>query len=240
MSMIDKTTSPDKNIKKNILCVEDEAPIRDMLRFSLERAGYIVQDAENGQQMSEKISQHRPDLILMDWMLPDSNGPQLIKQLRKDPHTREIPIIMLTAKAEEQDMITGLDSGADDYISKPVSLKSLNARIKALLRRSEAFSEDESLSYDILKLNLANHTLSIDEMETSIGSTELKLLKFFMQSPERIFSRAQLLDHVWGQNNFIDERTVDVHILRLRKLLKTNAADHLIKTVRGSGYKLLK
>ena len=225
---------------KHILCVEDEAPIRDMLRFSLERVGYTVHDAESGQQMSEAISQQRPHLILMDWMLPDSNGPQLIKQLRKDPYTREIPIIMLTAKAEEQDMIAGLDSGADDYISKPVSLKSLNARIKALLRRSETFKEDESLSYDILKLNLANQTLSIGEVEISIGSAELKLLKFFMQSPERIFSRVQLLDHVWGQNNFIDERTVDVHILRLRKLLKTNAADHLIKTVRGSGYKLSK
>lgn len=229
---------PSLSIK--ILCVEDEAPIRDMLRFSLEREGYVVNEAGNGQQMSASISQQRPNLILMDWMLPDSNGPQLIKQLRKDPYTCDIPIILLTAKAEEQDMIKGLDSGADDYISKPVSLKSLNARIKALLRRSEAFNQDDSISYDMLKLNLSSQILSVNTKEVSIGPTELKLLLFFMKSPERIFSRAQLLDYVWGQNSFIDERTVDVHILRLRKLLKSNAADHLIKTVRGSGYKLSK
>jgi two-component system phosphate regulon response regulator PhoB len=171
-------------------------------------------------------------------MLPDGNGPQLVKQLRRDPFTRDIPIIMLTARAEEQDMIQGLESGADDYISKPVSLKSLNARIKALLRRSDAFSEDDKLSYQNLELNLADQSLSIGGNKVNIGTTELKLLKFLMQNPERIFSRVQLLDHVWGQNTFIEERTVDVHILRLRKLLKTNAADHLIQTVRGSGYKL--
>lgn len=231
---------PSSQLQIKILCVEDEAPIRDMLRFSLEREGYSVRDAESGQQMFEAIRQQKPDIILMDWMLPDANGPQLIKQLRKDPYTREIPIILLTAKAEEQDMIQGLDSGADDYISKPASLKSLNARIKALLRRAEDFKEDDFLHYDILKLNLASQTLHIEDQEVSIGTPELKLLRFFMKTPERIFSRAQLLDDVWGQNNFIDERTVDVHILRLRKLLKTNSADHLIKTVRGSGYKLAK
>ena len=236
--MANKTKSTDTLTQKTILCVEDEASIRDMLRFSLEREGYRVDGAENSTQMSESISQQRPDLILMDWMLPDASGPQLVKGLRSESYTRDIPIIMLTAKAEEQDMIKGLDSGADDYVTKPVSLKSLNARIKALLRRSEAFNPDDSISYDRLKLNLANQTLSIDDIQISLGSTELKLLKLFMQSPERIFSRAQLLDHAWGQNSYIDERTVDVHILRLRKLLKPNAADHLIKTVRGSGYKL--
>lgn len=236
--MTQKALSSNRLAQKIVLCVEDEAPIRDMLRFSLERENYIVQDAENAQQMSQSISQQRPDLILMDWMLPDSSGPQLIKQLRKDSYTRDIPIIMLTAKSDEQEMIKGLDSGADDYISKPVSLKSLNARIKALLRRTEAFSGDELLSYANISLNLASQTLSINNEQIPIAATELKLLKFFMLYPERVFSRSQLLDHVWGQNNFIDERTVDVHILRLRKLLKPNAADHLIKTVRGSGYKL--
>ena len=236
--MANKTKLADSLTQKTILCVEDEVSIRDMLRFSLEREGYRVEGAENRLEMSDSISRQRPDLILMDWMLPDASGPQLIKELRIESYTRDIPIIMLTAKADELDMIKGLDSGADDYVTKPVSLKSLNARIKALLRRAEAFNSDDSISYDRLKLNLASQTLSIDDMQISLGSTELKLLKFFMQSPERIFSRAQLLDHVWGQNNYIDERTVDVHILRLRKLLKPNAADHLIKTVRGSGYKL--
>ena len=235
--MANKTKLADSLTQKTILCVEDEASIRDMLRFSLEREGYRVEGAENRLEMSESISRQRPDLILMDWMLPDASGPQLIKELRSESYTRDIPIIMLTAKADEQDMIKGLDSGADDYVTKPVSLKSLNARIKALLRRAESFNPDDSISYDRLNLNLASQTLSIDDMQISLGSTELKLLKFFMQSPERIFSRAQLLDHVWGQNNYLDERTVDVHILRLRKLLKPNAADHLIKTVRGSGYK---
>ncbi len=231
---------PSQKASKHILCVEDEAAIRNMLRFSLEREGYVIHDAISGKNMTEAISQQRPDLIIMDWMLPDSSGPELIKQLRKKSYTKEIPIIMLTAKAEEQDMIQGLDAGADDYVNKPVSMKSLNARIKALLRRAEAFNQDETLTYDLLHLNLASHHLSVDGEEVAIGATELKLLNFFMHSPERVFSRVQLQDHVWGQNNFIDERTVDVHILRLRKLLKPRAADHLIKTVRGSGYKLSK
>jgi len=225
-------------LSKNILCIEDEAPIRDMLRFSLERAGFNVHEAENTVQMNEQIAQQRPDLILMDWMLPDTNGPQLVKQLRSDPFTRDIPIIMLTAKAEEQDMIKGLESGADDYISKPVSPKSLLARIKALLRRSEAFNEDDCITYEPLTLNLAKQTLTIHDEVLPIGITELKLLRHFMQNPERVLSRAQLLDHVWGQNNFIEERTVDVHILRLRKILKNQSAEHLLKTIRGSGYKL--
>ena len=223
---------------KHILCIEDEAPIRDMLRFSLERQGFTVHEAEDSVQMFEQISQQRPDLILMDWMLPDSNGPHLVKQLRSDPFTRDIPIIMLTAKAEEQDMIQGLDAGADDYISKPVSLKSLNARIKALLRRSDSLNPDDIIRYDPLELNLATQTLSVGKESVAIGTTELKLLRYFMQNPERVLSRAQLLDNVWGQNNFIEERTVDVHILRLRKILKKQSADHLLQTIRGSGYKL--
>ena len=231
---------PSSQLSIKILCVEDEAPIRDMLRFSLVREGYEVLEAKDGQQMSDVISQQRPNLILMDWMLPDTDGPKLIKKLRKDPYTQDIPIILLTAKSAEQDMIKGLDAGADDYISKPVSLKSLNARIKALLRRTEAVNENDSISYNALTLNVASQILTVNASEISIGSTELKLLHFFMKSPERIFSRTQLLDNVWGQNNFIDERTVDVHILRLRKLLKPNGADYLIKTVRGSGYKLSK
>ena len=146
---------------------------------------------------------------------------------------------MLTAKSEEQDMITGLESGADDYVSKPVSLKSLSARMKALLRRAESFNDDETLRYENLALNLAAQSLTIDDESVTLSSTELKLLAFLMKSPERVFTREQLLDHVWGQNTFIDERTVDVHILRLRKALKP-MADKLVQTVRGSGYKLSK
>ena len=228
-------------MNKTILCIEDEASIRDMLRFSLTRAGYNFTEAENAAQMSDRISEQSPDLILMDWMLPDASGPDLVKHLRKDPNTRDIPIIMLTAKAEEQNMIQGLESGADDYITKPVSLKSLNARIKALLRRTEsAVTATESISYDAITLNLASQTLVVDDEETPIGATELKLLRYFIQNKERVLSRTQLLDHVWGQNNFVEERTVDVHILRLRKLLKARDVDHLIQTVRGSGYKLSK
>jgi len=226
------------SVDKHILCIEDEASIRKMLRFSLEREGYTVHDAENAVQMNEQISQQRPDLILMDWMLPDSSGPQLIKQLRNESFTRDIPIIMLTAKAEEQDMIQGLESGADDYVSKPVSLKSLNARIKALLRRSDAFNSDDIIRYEPLELNLSTYTLSINGDNLTIGTTELNLLRYFMQNPERVLSRAQLLDHVWGQNTFIEERTVDVHILRLRKILKKQSMHHLLQTIRGSGYKL--
>ena len=212
-----------------------------MLRFSLTRAGYNFTEAENAAQMSDRISEQFPDLILMDWMLPDASGPDLVKHLRKDPHTRDIPIIMLTAKAEEQNMIQGLESGADDYITKPVSLKSLNARIKALLRRTEpAVTATETISYDAITLNLASQTLVVDDEETPIGATELKLLRYFIQNKERVLSRTQLLDHIWGQNNFVEERTVDVHILRLRKLLKAGDVDHLIQTVRGSGYKLSK
>lgn len=227
-------------MSKHILCIEDEASIRDMLRFSLERQGFSVSAAESGEQMPERIHEQRPNLILMDWMLPDATGPELIKRLRRDEYTRHIPIILLTAKAEEQDMIEGLESGADDYISKPVSLKSLNARIKALLRRTENLDENESLNYDSLTLNLASQTLTTNGEVIPIGITELKLLHYFMRNPDRILTRTQLLDQVWGLNHFIEERTVDVHILRLRKQLKKKSADHLIQTVRGSGYKLSK
>ena len=225
---------------QSILCIEDEASIRDMLRFSLTRSGYDFTEADSAAQMTEQLAIQHPNLIIMDWMLPDASGPDLVKQLRKDPHTRDIPIIMLTAKAEEQNMIQGLEAGADDYITKPVSLKSLNARIKALLRRTTTITNDDTISYDAITLNLASQTLVVDEEETPIGSTELKLLRYFIQNKERVLSRTQLLDHVWGQNNFIEERTVDVHILRLRKLLKSRSVGHLIQTVRGSGYKLSK
>ncbi|MEZ5454036.1 MAG: phosphate regulon transcriptional regulator PhoB [Thiothrix sp.] len=223
-------------MKKLILCVEDEAAIRSMIRFSLEREGYAVQEAEDARTARNLAAEQTPDLILVDWMLPDVSGPELIRRFRRDELTRDIPIIMLTAKSEEDDMIQGLDAGADDYLSKPVSLKALSARIKALLRRSEGFSSQRIVNAGRLQLNQDAHQLRIDGAPVHLGTTEYRLLEFFMMHPEKVYSRAQLLDFVWGQNTYIEERTVDVHVLRLRKTLKAHDADNVIQTVRGAGY----
>ncbi|EIJ33774.1 phosphate regulon transcriptional regulator PhoB [Thiothrix nivea] len=223
-------------MKKLILCVEDEAAIRSMIRFSLEREGYAVQEAEDARIARNLAAEQTPDLILVDWMLPDVSGPELIRRFRRDELTRDIPIIMLTAKSEEDDMIQGLDAGADDYLSKPVSLKALSARIKALLRRSEGFSSQRIVNAGRLQLNQDAHQLRIDGAPVHLGTTEYRLLEFFMLHPEKVYSRSQLLDFVWGQNTYIEERTVDVHVLRLRKTLKAHDADNVIQTVRGAGY----
>lgn len=223
-------------MKKLILCVEDEAAIRSMIRFSLEREGYAVQEAEDARTARNLAAEQTPDLILVDWMLPDVSGPELIRRFRRDELTRDIPIIMLTAKSEEDDMIQGLDAGADDYLSKPVSLKALSARIKALLRRSEGFSSQRIVNAGRLQLNQDAHQLRIDGAPVHLGTTEYRLLEFFMLHPEKVYSRSQLLDFVWGQNTYIEERTVDVHVLRLRKTLKAHDADNVIQTVRGAGY----
>ena len=223
-------------MKKRILCIEDEAAIRAMIRFSLEREGYAVQEAADARVARDLAADQLPDLMLVDWMLPDLSGPELIRRFRRDPLTRDIPIIMLTAKSEEDDMIHGLDAGADDYLIKPVSLKSLSARIKALLRRTDGFDELRVINAGRLQLNQDAHQLRIDGAPVHLGTTEYRLLEFFMQHPEKVYSRAQLLDFVWGQNTYIEERTVDVHVLRLRKTLKTYAADNVIQTIRGAGY----
>ena len=223
-------------MKKQILCVEDEAGIRNMIRFSLEREGYQVIEAADASQARAKAAESVPDLMLIDWMLPDLSGPELIKRFRRDPLTNDIPIIMLTAKAEEEDLIHGLDAGADDYLVKPASLKTLNARIKALLRRSEGFGEQRMISVGRLQLNQDAHQLRIDNEPVHLGTTEYRLMEFFIQHPGKVYSRAQLLDFVWGQTTYIEERTVDVHILRLRKTLKNYGAEHVIQTIRGTGY----
>jgi two-component system phosphate regulon response regulator PhoB len=223
-------------MKKHILCIEDEAAIRAMIRFSLEREGYAVMEAPDARAARDLAANQLPDLMLVDWMLPDLSGPELIRRFRRDPLTRDIPIIMLTAKSEEDDMIHGLDAGADDYLVKPVSLKALSARIKALLRRTDGFDEQRIINAGRLQLNQDAHQLRIDGTPVHLGTTEYRLLEFFMQHPEKVYSRAQLLDFVWGQNTYIEERTVDVHVLRLRKTLKTYAAEHVIQTVRGAGY----
>lgn len=223
-------------MKKRILCIEDEAAIRGMIRFSLEREGYLVMEAADARAARDLAADQLPDLMLVDWMLPDLSGPELIRRFRSDPLTRDIPIIMLTAKSEEDDMIHGLDAGADDYLIKPVSLKALSARIKALLRRTDGFDEQRVINAGRLQLNQDAHQLRIDGAPVHLGTTEYRLLEFFMQHPEKVYSRSQLLDFVWGQNTYIEERTVDVHVLRLRKTLKTYAADNVIQTIRGAGY----
>ncbi|CAA6805462.1 MAG: Phosphate regulon transcriptional regulatory protein PhoB (SphR), partial [uncultured Thiotrichaceae bacterium] len=220
--------------------------IRQMIRIALERHNYEIIEVGNVAQARVAIADSLPDLLLIDWMLPDQPGPDLIKQLRSEERTRSVPIIMLTARAEENDMIKGLEAGADDYIYKPLSLKNLHARIKALLRRVETQAQtDNDAQKSVLKsgkIELDTHSLqlSIDGHFIHLGITEFRLLEFLMGHADRVYSRAQLLDAIWGQNSFIEERTVDVHILRLRKALKAHDADKVIKTIRGAGYLFVK
>ncbi|MEZ5537395.1 MAG: phosphate regulon transcriptional regulator PhoB [Thiolinea sp.] len=224
--------------KKQILLVEDEAAIRQMIRLALERDNYQITEAADVAEAREAIAERIPDLILLDWMLPDQPGPELIRRLRADAATRKIPVIMLTARAEEKYMIQGLDAGADDYIYKPLSLKNLHARIKALLRRSEAFTGARKtvLKSGNIELDIDALQLIIDGKPVHLGITEYRLLEFLMKHAGRVHSRTQLLDAIWGQNSFIEERTVDVHILRLRKALKEHEAAEAVKTIRGAGY----
>jgi len=221
---------------KRILVVDDERPIREMLVFNLGRAGYTVQPVGNGREARAAIADNFPDIILMDWMLPDISGLELTRELKRDPAMREIPVIMVTARAEEDDRVTGLDGGADDYIVKPFSNRELLARIRATLRRASG-DDDELVKVGELELNAASHQVTVGQKEIALGPTEYRLLEFFMRHPDRVYSRAQLLDRVWGGNVYVEERTVDVHIRRLRKALTPFAYDRLIRTVRGAGYR---
>ena len=221
---------------KRILVVEDEIAIRDMLIFNLGRSGYDVEPAVNGREAREAIANRHPDVVLMDWMLPDISGLELTRQLKRDPQTREIPVIMLTARAEEDDRVAGLEGGADDYVTKPFSPRELQARIKALLRRTPG-GQDEVMVAGRLRLDRASHRVTVGDEEISLGPTEYRLLEFFMRHPDRVYSRAQLLDRIWGGNVYVEERTVDVHIRRLRKALTDFEYDRLIQTVRGAGYR---
>ncbi len=220
-----------------VLLVEDDPAIREMLQTFLLSKNYKVKVAESGGVSFEILADKNPDLIVLDWMLPDISGPKIIRQIRNNKIQKDIPILMLTARAEEVDKIKGLDVGADDYMTKPVSLKELDARIKALIRRSQGLSVDTTITRGLMVIDLENNTLLINNENVSIGQTEFRLLHYFMRKPERIHSRSQLLDQVWGQSTFIDERTVDVHILRLRKILKPFGLDKMLKTVRGAGYR---
>ncbi len=222
---------------KHILLVEDEQPIREMVAFALTGAGYHVDQAADARQAQGCIVERLPDLILLDWMLPGISGIDYARRLKKDELTRELPIIMLTARAEEEDKVQGLESGADDYVTKPFSPRELVARIRAVLRRGGPAGEDEILRANGLTLDLASHRVSAGERLLDLGPTEYRLLEFFMAHPERVYSRSQLLDRVWGSNVYVEERTVDVHIRRLRKALEPHGFDALIQTVRGSGYR---
>ncbi len=224
-----------------ILIVEDEMAIRQMLIFALQTEGFEFTEASTSEQaislLTRSFDEHKklPDLILLDWMLPGASGIDLARRLKKHEHFHRIPIIMLTARGEEGDRVKGLDSGADDYVVKPFSPKELIARIKAVLRRNGQLS-DKKLKAGKIKLDVAEHRVFIDGNEIQIGPTEFKLLTFLLQNVERVFSRSQLLDSVWGHQVVVEERTVDVHILRLRKVLK--GAENQIQTVRGAGYRL--
>lgn len=223
-----------------ILTVEDEPAIREMVVFALEHHHYQVQAAANVSEARAILAKLTVHLVIVDWMLPGGSGLEFVRSLRKQELYRNLPIVMLTARTQEKDITAGLDAGADDYVTKPFSPRELHSRIKALLRRSSGFINSEQLNHGTLTLDLSAHRLTIDGQEIALGHTEFKLLRFFMQHPDRVYSRSQLLDNVWGTGTFIEERTVDVHILRLRKCLKPFAADSMLETVRGAGYKLSK
>ena len=222
---------------KQILIVEDEKPIRDMIAFGLRRAGYDVREAEDCATARASIADHRPDLLLVDWMLPDQSGLELTRAIKRHKDTEDLPVIMLTARAEEHDKVSGLEGGADDYVTKPFSPRELLARIHAVLRRSSPLGNGETLESGGLVLDVASHRVTADGQPVSLGPTEYRLLRFFMEHAERVYSRSQLLDRVWGGNVYVEERTVDVHIRRLRKALEPHDRDNLVQTVRGAGYR---
>jgi len=219
-----------------ILVVEDEKAIREMMRFTLQQEGFTVLEAGDANTMRALIADVQPDLILLDWMLPGVSGIEIARSLRRDENTRAIPIILLTARGEEDDMVHGLDAGADDYISKPFSNRQLLARMRALLRRTAPASAG-LLEIHGLLLDTSSARVSADGVGVHLGPTEFRLLQFFMAHPERVFNRTQLLDRVWGANVYVEERTVDVHIRRLRKVLEPTGHDKFIQTVRGMGYR---
>jgi two-component system phosphate regulon response regulator PhoB len=219
-----------------ILIVEDEAPIREMIAFHLSRAGFETLEAPDCRVARELLADERPDLALIDWMLPDMSGLELTRMLKRDTENDDLAIIMLTARADEFDKVAGLEGGADDYVTKPFSPRELIARIHAVLRRSSA-GDHEAVSAGVLELDPAGHRLTANGNEVRLGPTEYRLLKFLITHPDRVYSRTQLLDRVWGANVYVEERTVDVHVRRLRKALAAEQADGYIQTVRGAGYR---
>jgi two-component system, OmpR family, phosphate regulon response regulator PhoB len=222
---------------KHVLIVEDEKPIRDMIAFSLRRSGFTVTEAADVAAARTSIANSRPDLLLVDWMLPDTSGLELTRQLKRSRETQDLPVIMLTARGDEQDKVAGLEGGADDYVVKPFSPRELLARINAVLRRAAPGGGDDIIDQGGLILDTASERVLVGERTVPLGPTEYRLLSFFMTHAERVYSRTQLLDRVWGGDVYVEERTVDVHIRRLRKALEEFEFDRFIQTVRGSGYR---
>lgn len=230
-------SSPDEAVQKRVLIVEDEPSIRDMVTFALRKAGMEAIHAADARSAQASFGDQIPDLILLDWMLPGTSGIELARRWRRDELTRDIPIIMLTARGEETDRVNGLEAGVDDYVVKPFSARELIARIRAVMRRTHGEDGEGVIEIAGLRMDSAAHRVFVGEQIVAIGPTEYRLLHFFMTHPERVYSRSQLLDHVWGGGVYVEERTVDVHIRRLRMTLSPHAMDVLVQTVRGSGYR---
>ena len=220
----------------SILIVEDEPEIRELLNFSLVRAGFDVAEAASGEMALQHLDNKLPDILIVDWMLPGMSGVELAKRLRRDELTNKLPLLMLTARSEETDLLKSFESGIDDYMSKPFSPRELVARIKALLRRT-GVPEDDTVESSGIRIDLVSHRVTIAGTDINIGPTEYRLLELLMRNPDRVFERDQLLDRVWGRSTYIETRTVDVHILRLRKVLKPFGLDNTVQTVRSVGYR---
>lgn len=223
----------------NVLVVDDEDAIREMIQYALEKDRMTVQTASSAHEALLRISEQRPDIILLDWMMPGVSGLELTRRLRKDPYTEDIPIIMLTAKVTEDDKVAGLEAGTDDYVIKPFSPRELLARIRAVIRRTNPANDRGQLMAGELTLDTISRRVTSGEEEIHLGPTEYRLLEFFMGHAGRAYSRSQILDHVWGANAYLEERTVDVHIRRLRKALEPTGVSHYLQTVRGHGYRFL-
>ncbi len=224
-------------MSRKILVVEDETPIREMITFVLEQNGFNAVEACDIEQALAKIHEPYPDLILLDWMLPGGTGVSLAKKLKQNEYTRNIPVIMLTARSDEDDKVKGFEAGVDDYVTKPFSPKELIARIKAVIRRVSPTSLEEEVDFHGLKLDPVSHRVAINGNSLDLGPTEFRLLHFFMTHTERVYSREQLLDNVWGANVYVEDRTVDVHIRRLRKAISGEGHEDFVQTVRGAGYR---
>jgi len=239
MRVVEKPTmeggSP--SMSAQILIVDDEAAIRQMLAFTLAGDGYTCVEAGDAEEAQQAMGSRRPDLLLLDWMLPGISGVDFARRLKRDPRTSDIPVILVTAKGEEADKVRGLDSGADDYITKPFSTRELLARVRAVLRRAKTTEDAEVLQVARLRIDTQTHRASVADQPLDLSPTEFRLLLFFVSHPERVYSRSQLLDEVWGNQAYIEERTVDVHIRRLRKILEPHHCDDLIQTVRSVGYR---
>jgi len=225
-------------VKPHILIVEDEPPLVEVIRYNLEKEGFRASVAVDGEEAMMLVDEDKPDLVILDWMLPRLSGIEVCRQLRKKGEGRNLPIIMLTARSEEGDRIQGLDSGADDFVAKPFSPKELIARVRAILRRSRPSLSEERLAYADIVMDLATHRVTREERPIHLGPTEFRLLRVLLERPGRVFSREQLLDTVWGRDIYVETRTVDVHILRLRKALNEGGGADIIRTVRGAGYAL--